>query len=134
MGRRRAPRDQPPILILAPLAVAQQTAQEGQDIGIGIKQCADQADVIDGINITNHDRLHRFDASAFGGVVLDESSIIKHHDAKTFTRVDRGIPANAVQALRDSYPGTERLDGTWHACGISRRCITSGNACGVLHA
>jgi hypothetical protein len=36
------------------------------------------------LNITNYDRLHRFDPSIFGGVVLDESSIIKHHDARTF--------------------------------------------------
>jgi hypothetical protein len=36
-----------------------------------------------GINVTNYDRLHRFDPSRFNGVVLDESSCIKHHDAKT---------------------------------------------------
>ena len=94
-----------PILILAPLAVAQQTAQEGQDIGIGIKQCAaDQADVIDGINITNYDRLHRFDASAFGGVVLDESSIIKHHDAKTFTRLTEAFRSTPYKLCATATP------------------------------
>lgn len=93
-----------PILILAPLAVAQQTAQEGQDIGIGIKQCADQADVIDGINITNYDRLHRFDAGAFGGVVLDESSIIKHHDAKTFTRLTEAFRATPYKLCATATP------------------------------
>jgi hypothetical protein len=36
-----------------------------------------------GIYITNYDRLHRFDDVTFDGVVLDESSIIKHHTAKT---------------------------------------------------
>ena len=50
-------RDQPAYPDSGAVAVAQQTAQEGQDIGIGIKQCADQADVIEGINITNYDRL-----------------------------------------------------------------------------
>jgi hypothetical protein len=35
------------------------------------------------INITNYDRIHKFDASQFGAVVLDESSVIKHHAAKT---------------------------------------------------
>lgn len=93
-----------PILILAPLAVAQQTAQEGQDIGIGIKQCADQADVIEGINITNYDRLHRFDASAFGGVVLDESSIIKHHDAKTFTRLTEAFRSTPYKLCATATP------------------------------
>ena len=65
------------------LAVAQQTADEGAEIGVGVTVCRDGADVRRGINITNYDRLHRFDPSMFGGVVLDESSCIKHHDAKT---------------------------------------------------
>lgn len=74
-----------PVLILAPLAVAAQTAIEGREIGIEVQVCRDGSDV-DGqsIAITNYDRLHRFDPSIFGGVVLDESSIIKHHDARTF--------------------------------------------------
>lgn len=71
------------VLILAPLAVAAQTAREGALIGVGVTMCRDGADVRPGINITNYDRLHRFDAGRFRGVVLDESSIIKHHDAKT---------------------------------------------------
>ena len=37
-----------PILILAPLAVRNRPLRKGRDIGIGIKQIADQADVIDG--------------------------------------------------------------------------------------
>lgn len=93
-----------PVLILAPLAVAQQTAQEGQDIGVGIKQCADQSDIIDGINITNYDRLHRFDPSAFGGVVLDESSIIKHHDAKTFTRLTEAFRSTPYKLCATATP------------------------------
>lgn len=72
-----------PVMMLAPLAVAQQTAQEGADIGIAVNVCRDDADVREGINITNYDRLHRIDHSRFGAVVLDESSCIKHHDTKT---------------------------------------------------
>ena len=71
------------VLILAPLAVAAQTVHEGESIGVPVTLCRDGADVRPGINITNYDRLHRFDCSRFGAVVLDESSIIKHHDAKT---------------------------------------------------
>ena len=71
------------VLILAPLAVARQTVAEGASIGVGVTLCRDQSDVRPGINITNYDRVHLFDASTFGGVVLDESSIIKHHNAKT---------------------------------------------------
>jgi superfamily II DNA or RNA helicase len=71
------------VLILAPLAVTAQTVAEGAEIGVPVNLCRDGAEVGTGITITNYDRLHRFDPSRFGSVVLDESSIIKHHDAKT---------------------------------------------------
>lgn len=70
-------------IILAPLAVAEQTVAEAAAIGVEITHCRDSSDVQPGINITNYERLHRFDASRFGAVVLDESSCIKHHDSKT---------------------------------------------------
>jgi superfamily II DNA or RNA helicase len=70
-------------LILAPLAVAAQTVREGADMGLTITHCREMSDVRDGINITNYDRLHKFNPSWFGAVVLDESSIIKHHTSRT---------------------------------------------------
>lgn len=74
-------------LILAPLAVAEQTRAEGADIGIAVTHARDGDGVRGGINITNYDRMHKFDTSRFVAVVLDESSIIKHHDAKTLGRL-----------------------------------------------
>jgi hypothetical protein len=73
------------VLILAPLAVAPQTVGEGEELGIKVRHVRDQSEIgeEDGIFITNYDRLHRFDCSQFVGVVLDESSCIKHHDTKT---------------------------------------------------
>lgn len=71
------------VMILAPLAVAQQTVEEGAKIGITINRCREPGDVKQGINITNYDRIHKFDCKQFGAVVLDESSCIKHHTAKT---------------------------------------------------
>lgn len=71
------------VLILAPLAVAAQTVAEGREIGVNVTLCREPGDVRSGINITNYDRLHKFDVSRFGGVVLDESSVIKHHTSKT---------------------------------------------------
>lgn len=71
------------VLILAPLAVAEQTRREGEAMDIPVTHARDGAEVQTGVNITNYDRLHRFDSSRFVAVVLDESSIIKHHDAKT---------------------------------------------------
>lgn len=75
-----------PVLILAPLAVAAQTVGEGLEIGIDVQHVRDQSQVGEpAIYITNYDRLHLFDADAFGALVLDESSCIKHHNTRTFS-------------------------------------------------
>ena len=71
------------VLILAPLAVAQQTVREGERFGIAVRYCRHQAEVTDGITITNYEMLSQFDASTFTGVVLDESSILKSYMGKT---------------------------------------------------
>lgn len=72
-----------PVIILCPLAVAPQTVAEGAAIGVGVTHCREAADVRGGINVINYDRLHLIDPEQFAGVVLDESSIIKHHASKT---------------------------------------------------
>ena len=100
------------VLILAPLAVAPQTVAEGAEIGVNVHHCRDGSDhdPAEGaqIVITNYDRLHRFDPAQFGAVVLDESSCIKHHDAKTLRTLleaFRGTPfklcATATPAPND---------------------------------
>ena len=66
-----------PVLILAPLAVSQQTVTEGEKFGIKVNMCNSKDDVVVEVNITNYEKLHKFDASVFVGIVLDESSIIK---------------------------------------------------------
>lgn len=75
------------ILILAPLAVAPQTVNEGKKFGIKVKICEANDDVIDGINITNYEKLDKFDTSQFVGVVLDESSILKSFTGKVRNRI-----------------------------------------------
>lgn len=71
------------VLILAPLAVAQQTLREGAKFGIPVTVCQTQGDVRSGVNVTNYEKLHHFDPAHFAGVVLDESSILKSFAAKT---------------------------------------------------
>jgi len=71
------------VLILAPLAVAEQTVEEGVAMGVPVSHCRDGSEFTGGIAITNYERLHRFDPAMFGAVVLDESSCIKHHDTRT---------------------------------------------------
>lgn len=85
------------VLILAPLSVARQTAAEGAAIGVAVKRVSDGCEcAAPGIYVTNYDRIHRFEPDYvrpmddFDAVVLDESSIIKHHTAKTLqTLLDR---------------------------------------------
>lgn len=75
------------ILILAPLAVAQQTAREGAKLGIEVNICRKQEDVRPGINITNYEMLQHFDPAQFIGIVLDESSILKAYEGKVRTAI-----------------------------------------------
>lgn len=57
-----------PVLILAPLAVSAQTVAEGQRFGIPVHLCEKAEDVMPGINITNYEKLDRFDTSVFAGI------------------------------------------------------------------
>lgn len=69
------------VLILAPLAVAPQTANEGGKFGISVTIAESQKDA-SGISITNYEKLDHFIASDFTGIVLDESSILKSFSGK----------------------------------------------------
>ena len=69
------------ILILSPLAVAFQTAIEGEKFGIECEVSRDGKHK-GGIVITNYEQLHHFDPSDFAGVVCDESSTIKNFAGK----------------------------------------------------
>lgn len=76
-----------PILLVCPLGVRLQTKKESAKFGIGcdVRLVQDQSDCGDGINITNYDRLDRFEAPQFAGVCLDESAILKGMNSKTRT-------------------------------------------------
>lgn len=71
------------VLILAPLAVAQQTKREGDKFGIPVTVCRSQSDMQPGVNVSNYEMLIHFETCELAGVVLDESSIMKHQDSKT---------------------------------------------------
>jgi len=75
------------VLILAPLSVASQTVREGKKFDISVTICESQEDVRDGINITNYEKLEKFVAKEFAGVVLDESSILKSFTGKVRTSI-----------------------------------------------
>lgn len=70
------------VLILAPLAVAPQTKNEGEFFGINAYVCENQEET-QSISITNYEKLDRFVANEFTGIVLDESSILKSFTGST---------------------------------------------------
>lgn len=74
-----------PVLLLCPIAVAEQTLDEHRKFSIQSQAriVTDQSEVGPGINICNYEKLHRLRAESFGGVVLDESSILKNYTGKT---------------------------------------------------
>lgn len=85
-----------PVLLLAPWMVAEQTREEAIRLwDTDATLCASQSDVRPGINLTNYEKLHKFDPSEFSGVVADESGILKAFDGKTRNQViqfSRTIP------------------------------------------
>lgn len=77
-----------PSIILAPLAVANQTKLQGEAFNIDVNICESAKDVSKyAVNITNYEKLHNFDCSVFGSVALDESSILKNNIGKIRTQL-----------------------------------------------
>jgi superfamily II DNA or RNA helicase len=75
-------------LLVAPLAVAQQTVAEAAAIGVDARYVRSQADVSGpGVYVTNYEMVDRFDAATFDAVALDEASILKQSDGRTRTRL-----------------------------------------------
>ena len=96
------------ILVLAPLAVAPQTKEEGEKFGINVNICESQDDVINGINITNYEKIDKFVGNSFEAVVLDESSILKSFTSSTrnklienFSKVPFRLACTATPAPND---------------------------------
>jgi len=68
-----------PILILTPLAVGAQFEREASRFGLDAARSSGGKPNTS-IVITNYERLHLFDPDEYGGVVCDESSILKSFD------------------------------------------------------
>jgi hypothetical protein len=74
-----------PVLLLAPLAVSHQHGTEAARFGIAAQVVNARSG--SAIDVTNYQKLDRFDLSGFGGVALDESSILKNVDGHYRTRL-----------------------------------------------
>lgn len=86
------------VLIVAPLCVAQQTVTEGEKFGVPVRYIREH-NKDTGIYVTNYEHIEKFEQAFndgwFDGVILDESSILKHQTSKTREKIIR---------LTDSVP------------------------------
>lgn len=94
-------------LLVAPLAVCQQTVREAAKIGLDVRY-ARTDDVRPGLVITNYEMTDHFDAGSLSSVVLDESSILKDVTSKTrdrliaqFAQVPHRLACTATPAPND---------------------------------
>lgn len=73
-----------PVLMLAPLACAKQHQGEAEARGYDALAIREPTEIKGARTyITNYDRLDKFDADSFAGVILDESSILKSFTGQT---------------------------------------------------
>lgn len=93
-----------PSLILTPLAVAGQMVREGRKFEIDARQIRDQSEVGSGVMVANYERLPKLDASAFGGVVLDESSILKSFAGQTRNRLMKAFDGYQFKLAATATP------------------------------
>jgi hypothetical protein len=83
-GRVIAEATNRPVLMFAPLAVGPQHEREAAKFGVDARYIRTPDQITGpGAWITNYERMHLFDAREFGGVILDESSIVKNYTGKT---------------------------------------------------
>lgn len=93
-----------PVLILAPLAVSDQTIAEGQKFGIQVDKYR-FADVFGPhIFVTNYEQLHNVKAEQFDGIVLDESSILKGMQGKIRKQVTEMFSATPYRLSCTATP------------------------------
>lgn len=70
------------VLIVAPLAVTDQTIREAEKFHEDEIKYSAHGEIESRVSITNYERLENFDPDIFTGIVLDESSILKSYTGK----------------------------------------------------
>lgn len=110
-------------LIVAPLAVCEQTVREAAKIGIEARYSRDGIHG-SGVWVTNYEMVQHFHPETLDAVVLDEASILKNADGKTramltdhFQTVRHRLACTATPAPND----TEELTGQAAFLGVSTR-------------
>jgi hypothetical protein len=94
-----------PVLMLAPLAVGPQHQREAEKFGIDARYVREPSEIKGaGIWITNYERLDKFDATQFAGIILDESSIIKGFNGRTSRALIQSFAATPYRLACTATP------------------------------
>lgn len=113
------------VLILAPLAVSEQTIEQGATFGIEVRRVPNGGTPdAPGVWITNYERMEPIDFTTLQGLVLDESSILKAHDGKTRQRIidaAQGIPYRLSCTATPSPNDFEELGNQCEFLGVMTR-------------
>jgi hypothetical protein len=110
-------------LIVAPLAVCQQTIREGAKLGVGIRYLRED-DGRPGLIITNFEMMDRFSPDTLDAVVLDEASILKQSDGKTRTKLIQhfaSVPARLACTATPAPNDPEELTNQAEFLGVMPR-------------
>lgn len=115
------------VLVLAPLAVSEQTIEQGSTFGIEVRRVPrdnGKKPLDPGVWITNYERMDSVDFTELTGLVLDESSILKAHDGKTRTALidaAQGIPYRLSCTATPSPNDFEELGNQCEFLGVMSR-------------
>jgi hypothetical protein len=102
-----------PVLILTPLAVAPQFVREGEKLGQDVVHVREAVDVPDdgfmgtgNVVVANYESMHKLESVVpqLGGVVLDESSILKNFNGKTRTALIETFRATPFKLCLTATP------------------------------
>lgn len=113
------------VLVLAPLAVSEQTIEQGATFGIDVRRVPNGGTPdTPGVWITNYERMDAIDFSELHGLVLDESSILKAHDGKTRQRIidaAQGVPYRLSCTATPSPNDFDELGNQCEFLGVMTR-------------
>lgn len=111
-------------LIVAPLAVCQQTVREAQKLDLNITYVRSGHDLAPGVYVTNYEMVEHFDQDTITAVVLDEASILKQSDGKTRTKLIeqfRNVPYRLACTATPAPNDPEELTNQAEFLGYSTR-------------
>jgi len=127
------------VLLVTPIAVGGQMKREAEKFDIDDVSRSRDGQIKSKITITNYERLHYFDPDDFGGMILDESSILKNFKGAIKSQINifmRKIPyrllATATAAPNDFIElgtSSEALGYLGHMDMLSRFFKNDQNNC-----